>query len=242
MEGKVKNSYEEVFKALSEQKGVEIKPEDLFEVGLDQIIRIDDTTIREGWKNLIENMNSSSNEKVFVRSHGRNGSGSEPLLQLLEAVFGRSFCSDPSNNSKPKSILKNAFKNIVYQDYQISHIFEERTNNPLLFGAPWMVCYTPKIIDPFTGHESQGFPEFREKFVKWAYNKNEEYIKKYNDLIKNDYWPKLKSEFENPHYDYDEKFKTHMIAALAPIVLDYELQSRNDRIKNYKKMFDDIIT
>jgi len=239
MEGKVKNSYEEVFKALSKQKGVEIKPEDLFEVGLDQIIRIDDTKIREGWDQLIENVKSSSKENVFVRSHGRNGSGSNTLLQLLKAVFGRSFCSDPSNNSKPKSILKNAFNDIDYKDYQISHIFEERTNNPLLFGAPWMICYTPKIIDPFTGHESQGFPEFRKKFVKWAFNKNKEYIDEYNDLIINDYWPKLKSEFDNTHYD--EKFSTHMIAALAPIVLDYELQSRNDRIKNYKKIFDDII-
>ena len=235
---KVVNSYSEVFKVLSEHIKVKIEPKDLFEVGLNQIKRVDDAKIEKGWKELIKRINdSSSKSEVFVRSHGRNGSGSDDLLILLKDVFGRSFEIDRSNNAAPKRILEDAFEDITYQDYQISHIFEERTNNPLLFGAPWMICYTPKIIDPFTGHESNGFPGFRVEFVKWAYEVNSKYIDEYNDLITKTYWPRLKGLFDGPNNVFDKKFKEHMIVALAPIIEDTEKLSKKDRFKKYVDLF-----
>lgn len=47
-----------------------------------------------------------------------------------------------------------------------------------MFEAPWNICYTPKIIDPFTGHESKGdLPEeFQEYFLKYAQKKYKKYI------------------------------------------------------------------
>ena len=145
----------EVMKKLSEIKGFEIKVDDLFYAGMKivEVIRksYNEEKIKEKWEKLIESVtNPNQDEAVYIRSHGRNGASSDSMLILLENVFNRSFSIDKTNNSQPKKLLKE-FCCDNYQDYQISHIFEERTNNPLLFTAPWMVCYTPKIIDPFTG-------------------------------------------------------------------------------------------
>lgn len=231
------NSYNEIFASLSKKTGTKIEPHDLFEIGMGKIKRIDDTQIRNGWKTLLDNVrNHSSNAEVFVRNHGRNGNGKEKLIEVLEKVFDRSFSIDTSNNSHPKRILKNAF-NEEYQDYQISHIFEERTNNPLLFTAPWMICYTPKIIDPFTGHETKGFPGFRNEFIDWAFSVNKEYIDEYNEIIR-PYWKELKNVLSAN--GYEEKFQKHMIATLAPILKDAEILSKTDRVQYYHTEFNKI--
>ena len=228
------NSYTEVLDALSKRIGKTITPHDLFEIGMGHVKRIEDTQIHNGWKALVDNVcNPNSNAEVSVRSHGRNASGSDELLSVLEAVFDREFIIDKTNNQGPSSILKKAFDE-EYQDYQISHVFEERTNNPLLFTAPWMICYTPKIIDPFTGHETKGFPEFREEFIDWAFSVNKEYIDDYNEIIR-PYWRKLKSVLNAN--GYEEKFQKHMIATLAPILRDAEKLSKTDRIQYYLDRF-----
>lgn len=233
------DSYEEVLNELSSKIEKKITIDQLFESGKNKIIRIDDYKIEEEWNKLKKKIEDKKGD-VYVRSHGRNATGNKKLESLLEKVFGRKFKTDSTNNSKPKSLLKSCLGN-EYQNYQISHIFEERTNNPFLFTAPWMVCYTPKIIDPFTGHESKGYPELRKEFTQWAYNTNKEYIKDYNILILS-YWKKLKEIF-NPdntndeEYKCDEKFKERMIIALAPIILNYELLDSKKRKTKYIEKF-----
>lgn len=219
------DSYKEVLNELSSNIGKEVTIDQLFESGMNKIIRINKEKIKTEWEELKDKIKNNKGD-VYVRSHGRNATGNKKLESLLEKVFGRKFKTDSTNNSKPKSLLKSCLGN-EYQNYQISHIFEERTNNPFLFTAPWMVCYTPKIIDPFTGHESKGYPKLREEFTQWAYNTNKEYIEDYNILIR-PYWEKLKEIFtdntNDEEYKCDEKFKERMIIALAPINLDYELR------------------
>ena len=232
----VVNSYVEVMCALSRKIGKTIEPKDLFEAGLDQIKLINDAN--NEWKSLVENVfDTNSTKEVYVRSHGRNGGGSDKLCDVLEYVFGRTFSIDKSNNAEPKRILKRAFNDIDCQDYQISHIFEERTNNPLLFGAPWMICYTPKIIDPFTGHESQGFPMFREAFVNKVYSHNEAFINEYNKIVREKCWPKLKEYFESGLFADDTNFKNHMIVTLAPIEVNIEKLPKAERINRYLEAF-----
>lgn len=230
----VTNSYEKVLADLN------ISPEQLFESGMKYIKCIDRKSIDEKWKMLICDVKDcKSNNEVFVRSHGRNGGGSKQMQKILNYVFGRSFTIDSSNNSVPKRILGNAFETEEYQDYQISHLFEERTNNPLLFSAPWMICYTPKIIDPFTGHETKGFPQFQAKFIDWAFDNNEKYINEYNKIIL-PYWKKLKSlpDFKDTKkYDI---FHKHMITTLAPIYKDAEIGTKSERTKYYLKKFSDL--
>ena len=230
------NSYTKVFEELTNRIGKKVTPDDLFDVCMHQIIRIDDSKIRTDWDDLIKKIQNHPNEKVYVRSHGKNGSGNTNLEKLLEGVFGRKFEIDRDNNTEPNRIINNAFQNINYVDYQTSHIFEERTNNPLLFGAPWMICKTPKILDPFTGHECKGFPNFNENFLIWAYETNEKYIKEYNSLIKKEYWPKLKSIF-NMQNEFNDNFMNRMIAALAPIYLENEKLPSKERKNKYVELF-----
>ena len=231
------NSYKEVLQELSIRMGKIVTPHDLFEVGLTQIKRIDNGSIRVRWKELVDSIqNPYSKIDISVRSHGRNGSGSNDLLVILKKVFEKDFKIDSTNNAAPAQILRNAF-NEEYQDYQISHVFEERTNNPLLFTAPWMICYTPKIIDPFTGHETKGFPEFKEEFIDWAFRANKVYIDEYNEIIFQ-YWKKLKSVLNTT--THDKKFKDHMVAVLAPIHKNAEKLSKTDRMNYYLTEFEKI--
>lgn len=229
------DSYEQVLNELSSNIGKEVTIDQLFESGMNKIIRINKEKIKTEWEELKDKIKNNKGD-VYVRSHGHNATGNDKLKSLLKGVFEREFKTDSDNNSKPKSLLKRCCGD-GYQNYQISHIFEERTNNPFLFTAPWMVCFTPKIIDPFTGHESKGYPELRVKFTQWAYNTNEEYIEDYNILIR-PYWEKLKEIF-NPdntndeEYKCDEKFKERMIIALAPINLDYELLDPENKKNGY---------
>ncbi len=225
------NSYNEVVRTLKD-KDINITVDDIFNAGLKNIKRIDDNIISEKWDKLKNAFKDTSTE-VFVRSHGRNGSGNKAMMQILKEMFGREFTIDPSNNSQPKKILKDSFKNTEYQDYQISHLFEGRTNNPLLFGAPWMICLCPKIIDPFTGHESNGFPQFRKQFIEWAYKTNKNYIEDYNELIR-PYWKKLNNYINKQELNKTEK---RMILALAPIKKDYEKLTHSKKESSYLKDF-----
>ena len=48
-------------------------------------------------------------------------------------------------------------------NYQVSHIFG-KTKNIYAFTAPWNFIYLPKIMDPLTGHEAQGYLKERFQF------------------------------------------------------------------------------
>lgn len=54
-----------------------------------------------------------------------------------------------------------------------------------MFEAPWNICYTPKLIDPFTGHETKGaWPaEYQKLFTAHAYSKYKAFIDDYNQLL-----------------------------------------------------------
>lgn len=49
---------------------------------------------------------------------------------------------------------------LVY--FTVSHVFGNRTKNPLLFTAAWNIVLTPNLIDPFTNEENHY--EFAERF------------------------------------------------------------------------------
>ena len=96
---------------------------------------------------------------------------------------------DPSNNDRPQANVRKMTgltRNKDIYNYQVSHIWGH-TKNIFLFEAPWNICYTPKIIDPFTGHETKGdLPsEFQDYFIKFVQNKYRSYINDYNKIISN---------------------------------------------------------
>lgn len=223
------DSYQQIFNELGITKDSFVK------TAMNNIIWIEDNDIKAEWKNLKSKINNK--EEVFVRNHGRNGSGETQLIELLKDIFDMNFKIDGSNNSKPSSLLKRCIlskKNLSIQNYQISHVFEERTNNPLLFTAPWMLCYTPKILDPFTGHECSGYDDVRKEFINIAQVKFKEYIEDYNRIIL-PYWKKLHDKFKG--LSVYNKFEEHMIVALAPIYIKYEEMDSTEKKKKYIEEF-----
>ena len=62
-----KNSYREVLKKFG------IEPEELFNEGMAQIVRIDKNIIRDDWEKLKTNV-EDENATVYVRGHGRGNS------------------------------------------------------------------------------------------------------------------------------------------------------------------------
>lgn len=71
-------------------------------------------------------------------------------------------------------------------NYQVSHIYG-KTKNIFLFEAPWNIALVPKIIDPFTGHETKGLwsEEYQQKFIAYANEKYVKFVSEYNELITN---------------------------------------------------------
>ena len=54
-----------------------------------------------------------------------------------------------------------------------------------MFEAPWNICYTPKILDPFTGHEAKGVlpSEYQKCFLAKARQLYKPFIEEYNQLL-----------------------------------------------------------
>ena len=223
------DSYQKIF------NDVGVSLDLVIQKALENVIWIEEPSVQIEWESLKDRMRNKA--EVFVRNHGRNGSGKDDLLKILSDIFNKDFNIDPSNNNKPSSLLRTCIlskNNLEIQNYQVSHIFEERTNNPYLFTAPWMVCYTPKILDPFTGHESKGYDWVREQFIDAASKKFDKYIIEYNKIIQ-EYWGKLHTLY-NHTQSYD-KFQKHMIVTLSPIIIDFEKKSQRERVESYIKEF-----
>ena len=130
---------------------------------------------------------------------------------------------DPTNNNKPQAQIRNMTgltRNKDIYNYQVSHIWG-RTKNVFMFEAPWNICYTPKIIDPFTGHETKGdLPiEFQEFFMKYARKKYRKYIADYNKVISSyDIANQLKS-FCQINGITDSRFIEDASLELSPILI-----------------------
>jgi hypothetical protein len=175
-----KDGYQVIFDKL------QIDKNRLLKIGIEEIIKIDHEEAKENWHKLIERINKD--EEVYIRGYGRNGSNSNLYIDLYKNVLNISNIKiDSTNNSQPKRIIEKLTgqkRNKDIYNYQISHVFGF-TKNPYCFTAPWNIVYIPKLLDPFTGHESKG--ELTEKFTnqlkREIYNKYETIIEEYNTII-----------------------------------------------------------
>lgn len=164
----------------------------------------EDTDIKiEDIKKYIEEDDKRAKEKgiVYIRSSGRQGASTEAVIKeyeklgMIKAVLKK----DSTNNNRPTRMLKktgyhkDGDRNI--HNYVVAHIWGE-TQNPLLFECPWNICYLPKIVDPFSGHESteetcdEGVDNdtksrkdmFQSKLQEKAYGLFEELVIEYNKI------------------------------------------------------------
>lgn len=168
-------------------KRFNIKKEEIYEFGLEETILPDIELLDVNWKELKRRL--FSNEKVYIRGAGRDAKGTQIYLEFYKRVFENyNIEKDPTNNLQPQKIIRELSgyqRNKNLFNYQVSHIFG-KTKNPILFEAPWNIALVPKIIDPFTGHETKGqWPvEYQEVFMAMVKERYDKYIREYNEIIR----------------------------------------------------------
>lgn len=187
-----------------------ISKDDFYEFGLKNTIFIDHDIARERWDELKARIRGG--KKVFIRGYGQNSSGTKDLISFYHSLFGNiEIEADKSRNSEPKKLVETLTKekrNKTIFNYQVSHIWGQ-TKNPYMFGAPWNICFAPKMFDPFTGHETKGcWPkEYQKMFIKQAFEKYKDLIEEYNQIMDGlDFGNKL-SDFLAKQVDWDDKKK-----------------------------------
>jgi hypothetical protein len=181
-------------------------------------------------KKSIEVPNEVDPQLVYIRGYGRDAAGTELYLSMYKDIFMHSnFLKDATNNDIPTrkiKILTGKAKGVKteskyekIQNYQVSHVFE-RTKNPYAFTAPWNIVYIPKIVDPFTGHESKGSltRNFTRKFQEHVYNTFKEYIDEFNEIV-SDLQPKLQEYLQGIE---NEQFKIDVLKQFKIIELGDE--------------------
>ena len=141
-----------------------------FNFGLNNIIPIEKNIAKSEWKKLLDKISKKSND-LYVRDFGRIGAGNQVLTKFYKELFNLNINFDQTNNNKPTQLLQNLTgyrKNKTIFNYQVCHVFGN-TKNVFCFTSPWNIVFIPKIIDPFTGHESKG--DYVDKFQRLFRNK-----------------------------------------------------------------------
>lgn len=173
----------------------DITNESILEWGLENTIFIELEAATESWNELKKRI--LDNREVYIRGFGRDAKGTELYLNLYKFLFNNvNVKKDATNNDKPTKCIqeltgyrkysKNVKKethSILY-NYQVSHIWG-CTRNVFMFEAPWNICFSPKLMDPFTGHESSGelSNAYKKKFVSYAYQLYKPLIEDYNRIL-----------------------------------------------------------
>ena len=206
-----------------------ISDNQMIDFGINETIFITKDTVLDEWKVLKERV-LAGNTKIFVRGYGRDAKGTQLYMDLYRELFGHdNFIKDPTNNAEPTKLLKAltgysrqekpTIKYKQIRNYQVSHIFG-RTKNPFSFTAPWNIVYIPKIMDPFTGHESKGelTNAFQKKFLEKFYLYYQDYIEEFNELMY-ELKPELIHYLSENGDAFTDKFKEDAIQQFSPIVL-----------------------
>ena len=158
----------------------------MFEWGIEATIFPPVEKVSQEWEILKTKV--LTNKSVYIRGYGRDGHGTQLYKDLYKFLFNNECVEkDPTNNAIPQKCiyrLTGLKRNLDIYNYQVSHIWG-RTKNVFLFEAPWNMCYTPKIMDPFTGHETKGsWPEdYQRLFLEKAYERYKPFVEDYNRLI-----------------------------------------------------------
>lgn len=204
-----------------------IKKDDLYQWGISSTIFPELDAVADAWEGLKKRI--FSNQTVYIRGYGRDAHGTQLYQDLYKALFGNeNVKKDPTNNTVPHKHIQQLTglkRNYDVYNYQVSHIWG-RTKNVFMFEAPWNICYTPKLIDPFTGHETKGaWPEeYQKKFVAYAHNRYKAFIDDYNQLlIDKDIHNKIALFLQTikPYISEKEfaQFERDVYSEFAPIVL-----------------------
>lgn len=174
------DSYDEFLKYFS------IDKQAFYDWGLASTIFPDTSSVALEWNSLKSRI--FSNQSVRIRGYGRGAHATQLYLDLYKELFGNNNVKqDPTNNFRPQQLMQQLTglkRNTNIFNYQVSHIWGH-TKNIFMFEAPWNICYTPKIMDPFTGHETKGMwpVEYQQLFIQKAYELYKPFVDEYNQLL-----------------------------------------------------------
>lgn len=206
-----------------------ISSQQIIDFGLKVAIFISEERVGEEWERLKKKIYSGDGV-TSIRGYGSGGRSTSLYLELYESVFGHgNFKRDPTNNAEPKRIIQKLTGHRIgreLQNYQVSHVFG-RTKNPFAFSAPWNIVFLPKIVDPFTGHESKGelTVDFQQAFQEYTYSKYAIYIEEFNQIVK-DLYPKIQSyliDVENTQFANDVSVQYEPIVIGEPREVSYRM-------------------
>lgn len=200
--------------------------DEFFKWGMEATIFPQEPKVASEWEALKERL--FDGKQVYIRGYGRDAYGTWLYKERYSFLFNNSCIEkDPSNNMAPHKLivrLTDKKVNREIHNYQVSHIWGH-TKNPLMFEAPWNICYTPKLFDPFTGHEAGGdLPvEYKRLFLAKAHELYQPYIDEYNELlIKYDVEKHIEEFLANLPDNLSEKekkqFKKNVRNELSPIL------------------------
>lgn len=181
-----------------------IDKNELFEFGIKETILPPIDSVARNWEELKNRI--YNNGVVSIRGYGRDAKGTEKYLGMYKNIFNNeNIMKDPTNNLKPQKLILQMTgykRNENLLNYQVSHIFG-KTKNIFLFEAPWNIALVPKIIDPFTGHETKGdWPnEYQKKYRTYVWEIYADFINEYNHLI-------VKSEIQEAIKIYIQELKS----------------------------------
>ena len=163
-----------------------IDKDEMYQFGISETILPPIDLVAQNWEELKKRI--FNNGAVKIRGYGRDAKGTELYIGLYKQLFNNTNVKkDATNNIEPQKIISRLTgykRNRNLFNYQVSHIFG-KTKNIFLFEAPWNIALVPKIIDPFTGHETKGIwpKEYQEKFLSYSSELYKEFIEEYNHLI-----------------------------------------------------------
>lgn len=167
-------------------KTFKINKEELYEFGISETILPPIELVSQYWEDLKKRI--FNNGVVTIRGYGRDAKGTSLYFGLYKHIMNNeNIKKDATNNNGPQRIISKLTgykRNVNLFNYQVSHIFG-KTKNIFLFEAPWNIAFVPKIIDPFTGHETMGIwpKEYQVKFSTYASEIYGEFINDYNQLV-----------------------------------------------------------
>lgn len=196
-----------------------------FQWGISSTIFPDIDKVASEWGDLKKRI--FNNQTVYIRGYGRDAHGTDLYKKLYEELLNNSHVEqDPTNNSVPQKLIQRITgltRNKDIYNYQVSHIWGH-TKNVFMFEAPWNICYVPKIMDPFTGHETKGtWPvEYQKLFISHASKLYNLFIKEYNQILielgiekkLQEYILSLKGSIPEKEF---EQFSKDAIRELSPI-------------------------
>ena len=204
-----------------------INKNNLYQWGISATIFPTVEVVSRSWDDLKNRI--FTNQTVYIRGYGRDAHGTQLYKDLYKVIFkNENIEKDPTNNSIPHRHIQQLTglkRNKDIYNYQVSHIWGH-TKNIFMFEAPWNICYTPKLIDPFTGHETKGdWPEeYQKLFITYAYNTYKLFIDDYNQLLTfydipnkiNQYLQTIKSSIPPSEY---AQFERDVHKEFTPITL-----------------------